>query len=73
MSLLASQMREEMQEELGHSEEFMNRIMFLKGDPELTLVKTPVRASSLKEMFEIYIGSLSPQPGQDWRLSLATC
>jgi bacterioferritin len=52
MSLLASQMREEMQEELGHSEEFMNRIMFLKGDPELTMAKTPVRASSLKEMFE---------------------
>lgn len=52
MSLLASQMREEMREELGHSEEFMNRIMFLKGDPELTMAKTPVRASNLKEMFE---------------------
>jgi len=52
MSLLASQMREEMQEEMGHSEEYMSRIMFLKGDPQLTMAKTPARASSLKEMFE---------------------
>ena len=53
LSLLASKMREEMQEELGHSEAYMTRILFLKGAPELALAKTPVRAQSLKEMFEL--------------------
>lgn len=52
LSLLASKMREEMHEELGHSEDYMSRIMFLKGEPELTMAKAPVRAPSLKEMFE---------------------
>jgi len=52
LSLLASKMREEMQEEMGHSEEYMMRIMFLKGEPQLTMAKTPVLAPSLKEMFE---------------------
>jgi len=41
LSLLAARMREEMQEELGHSEEYMNRILFLKGEPQLTMAKTP--------------------------------
>lgn len=50
---LAAQMREEMTEELGHSNSFLERILFLKGTPELTLQKTPVRANSLKEMFEL--------------------
>tara|TARA_R110002049_G_scaffold182485_2_gene350366 strand:- start:107079 stop:107540 length:462 start_codon:yes stop_codon:yes gene_type:complete len=50
---LASKMREEMQEELGHSEEYLNRILFLEGDPKLEFDKTPVRATSLKEMFEL--------------------
>ncbi|QEG38088.1 bacterioferritin [Roseimaritima ulvae] len=52
MTLLSAQMREEMQEELGHSEQFMERMLFLKGQPELKLEKTPVRATTLKEMFE---------------------
>lgn len=52
MGLLADKMREELQEELGHSEEFLVRILFLKGDPQLTLQKTPVRANSLKDMFQ---------------------
>jgi len=52
LSLLAAKMREEMQEELGHSEEYMNRILFLKGEPQLTMAKTPVRATTLKAMFE---------------------
>ncbi|TWU32203.1 bacterioferritin [Novipirellula artificiosorum] len=52
MELLANKMREEMQEELGHSEEFLVRILFLQGNPKLELQKTPVRANSLKEMFE---------------------
>ncbi len=53
MELLATKMREEMQEELGHSEQFLVRMLFLKGDPKLALEKTPHRANSLKEMFEI--------------------
>ncbi|MDX2483935.1 MAG: bacterioferritin [Pseudodonghicola sp.] len=49
---LADKMREEMQEELGHAGLFTDRILFLKGDPVMTPAKTPVRAKSLKEMFE---------------------
>lgn len=50
---LAAQMREEMQEELGHAGMFIDRILFLGGDPSVTPEKAPVRAKSLKEMFEI--------------------
>ncbi|KAA5547302.1 bacterioferritin [Roseiconus nitratireducens] len=53
MNRLASKMRDEMQEELGHSQEYLARIIFLKGQPELKLQKTPVRADSLKEMFQL--------------------
>lgn len=52
MGLLASKMREEMKEELTHSEEFLSRILFLKGNPQLEMQKTPVRATSLKQMFQ---------------------
>jgi bacterioferritin len=52
MGLLATKMREEMQEELGHAEQFLVRLMFLKGEPRMELAHTPVRAKSLKEMFE---------------------
>ena len=52
MGLLATKMREELQEELGHSEEYLVRILFLKGDPKLTLEKAPIRATSFKHMFE---------------------
>ena len=49
---LADKMREEMQEELGHAGRFVDRILFLGGDPVMTPEKTPVRAKTLKEMFE---------------------
>ncbi len=49
---LAAQMREEMNEELGHAEEYARRIVFLKGDPELKAAKTPHRAQALQDMFE---------------------
>ncbi len=49
---LAVKMREEMREEWGHSDDFMNRIIFLKGEPNLVLAKTPMIAGSLTEMFE---------------------
>ncbi|QDU89672.1 Bacterioferritin [Pirellulimonas nuda] len=51
LSLLATQMRVELQEELGHSEAFMVRILFFNGEPQLKLAKTPLQARSLKEMF----------------------
>ena len=49
---LAEKMREEMQEELGHSDAYIERIMFLKGSPELRFAKPPARAQSLADMFE---------------------
>ncbi|GAB4347769.1 MAG: bacterioferritin [Oricola sp.] len=49
---LAEKLREEMHEELGHSDDFIERIMFLKGDPELRFDKPPARARSLVDMFE---------------------
>lgn len=52
LTKLADQMREEMQEELGHSDRFIERIMFLKGDPQIAFAKKPQRAASLVEMFE---------------------
>lgn len=49
---MAGKMREELQEELGHAGAFIERIMFLGGDPKVEAAKTPKRASSLKGMFE---------------------
>ena len=49
---LAAQMRVEMQEELGHSDEYIARIMFLNGNPNLEFYKKPVQANSLVEMFK---------------------
>ena len=47
---LAAQMRVEMQEELGHSNEYINRIMFLNGKPEIEFYKKPVQAGTLSDM-----------------------
>ncbi len=52
MDRLAIKMREEMQEELGHSDAFLSRILFLKGKPSIALAKTPVMADSLVNMFK---------------------
>ncbi len=52
LDILASKMREEMQEELGHSESFLQRLLFLKENPRLELAKLPKKADTLKEMFE---------------------
>jgi bacterioferritin len=52
MDRLAIKMRQEMQEELEHSDEYIARIMFLKGKPNLILAKTPEIAESLAKMFE---------------------
>ncbi|MCD0462578.1 bacterioferritin [Roseiconus lacunae] len=52
LDLLALQMKDEMREELGHSDRFLERIMFLKGDPKMEFDQPPQRAKSLKELFE---------------------
>ena len=49
---LAQQMRGEMQEELAHSDRFIERIMFLKGSPEIAFEKPPHPATSLVDMFK---------------------
>lgn len=49
---LAAKMREEMTEELGHAGRFIERILFLGGDPKVVPAKEPVRAETLKAMFE---------------------
>lgn len=52
LARLAAQMRSEMQEELGHADNFMQRIIFLKGTPNVVAAKAPQRAQSLKDLFE---------------------
>ncbi|AKH99842.1 bacterioferritin (cytochrome b1) [Hoeflea sp. IMCC20628] len=49
---LAAQMRKELHEELGHSDQFIERILFLRGDPDLEFYKKPKKADSLVEMFK---------------------
>ena len=53
MDRLATKMRQEMQEELAHSDAYIDRIMFLKGEPNLVLEKAPVFAKTLVEMFNL--------------------
>jgi len=52
LDLLADKMRGEMEEELGHSDEYMARLFFLKESPEMKFDKLPQRAQTLKDMFE---------------------
>ncbi|WP_421723812.1 bacterioferritin [Bauldia sp.] len=52
LDALAAKMREEMQEELGHASVFMDRILFLGGDPKVEPAKAASRSTSLKAMFE---------------------
>ena len=50
---LATKMRAEMQEELGHADDFIRRIVFLKGNPQVKAAKVPQRAQSLADMFQV--------------------
>lgn len=52
LNKLAAKMREEMQEELAHAEEFSRRLIFLGGSPVMKPAKTTKQAKSLKAMFE---------------------
>lgn len=49
---LAGKMRDEMHEELGHSDKFLERIFFLNGEPTMGFQKNPVKADSLVAMFK---------------------
>lgn len=49
---LAAKMRDEMQEELGHAGRFIERILYLGGTPQVVPARAPVKANSLREMFE---------------------
>lgn len=52
LNKLADKMREEQAEEIGHSDLFIDRILFLKGKPEIAFAKPPKRAETLEEMFK---------------------
>jgi bacterioferritin len=49
---LATKMKSEMQEELGHAGQFIDRLIFLGADPVLEPIKTPKKAANLRAMFE---------------------
>lgn len=49
---LAAQMRVEFNEELGHSDKFIDRILFLNGEPNLEFYKKPKQSASLVDMFK---------------------
>jgi len=53
LDILAAKMRDEMREEIGHSDLFMERIIFLGGTPQIRFQKQPRKAESLREMFEM--------------------
>ena len=52
LNLLADKMREEQAEEIGHSDLFLERILFLKGTPEIAFAKAPKAAQSLEAMLK---------------------
>jgi bacterioferritin len=51
LNVLAEKMRAEMTEELGHAGRFIDRILYLGGEPEIVASKTPKRAKSLDDLF----------------------
>ncbi len=55
---LAEKMREEMAEEMAHADAFIERIMFLEGDPDVRSTNTVARAQSLLDIFS---GDLSDE------------
>lgn len=52
LTKLADKMREEQAEEIGHSDLFIERILFLKGTPEIAFAKQPMPAATLADMFK---------------------
>ncbi|WP_180901796.1 bacterioferritin [Martelella soudanensis] len=51
LTKMAAKMREEMTEELGHSDLFIERLFFLKASPKLAFDKEPKKADNLPDMF----------------------
>lgn len=49
---LSAKMRLEMHEELGHADQFITRMMFLNGEPDLVCNQPVARSATLKEMLE---------------------
>jgi bacterioferritin len=49
---LAAKFRSEMREELGHADNYMNRLMFLEGSPDVQTMRPVQRAQTLKDMFD---------------------
>lgn len=49
---LAATMRGEMNEEMGHASLFMDRMVFLDGEPDAQAMLSVARAQSLKDMFQ---------------------
>lgn len=52
LNVMTDKMRDEQAEELGHSDLFIERILFLKGTPEIAFAKAPRAAANLQEMFQ---------------------
>ncbi|SDC02391.1 bacterioferritin [Ruegeria marina] len=51
LDVLAAKMREEMTEELGHASRFIDRILFLGGEPKVKAGKAPDYATGLEGLF----------------------
>jgi len=51
LDVLADRMRDEMTEELGHAKRFIDRILYLGGDPEVKAGKSTRAAKALKDLF----------------------
>jgi len=49
---LSTKMQGEVQEELGHASQFIDRMLFLDGDPVVTESKPARRSKSLTDMFK---------------------
>ena len=52
LDVLATRMRQEMTEELDHASRFIDRILYLGGDPKVGAVKSADRADALEDMFK---------------------
>lgn len=52
LDVLAERMREEMHEELGHASRFIDRILYLDGNPEVEASKPAKRAPALDALFK---------------------
>ena len=49
---LSAKMRLEMHEELGHADQFITRMMFLNGEPDLACDQPVSRSATLRDMLE---------------------